>query len=108
MVGHAGGHCLQPEGPFVIQACRQHSRAKLSWTEKPRMAEMLREAALVMGQVRESQACELRGTPGTAEKNQNLNKGSRHCRRRTPCGGSGKKNIQRAVGIDLITQLDID
>jgi len=31
------------------QALWQHSRAKLSWTEKLRMAEILREAALVMG-----------------------------------------------------------
>jgi hypothetical protein len=31
------------------QARWQHSRAKLSWTEKLRMAEILREAALAMG-----------------------------------------------------------
>ena len=31
------------------QARWQHSRAKLSWTEKLRMAEILRESALAMG-----------------------------------------------------------
>ena len=34
---------------FERQARWQHSRAKLSWTEKLRMAEILREAALAMG-----------------------------------------------------------
>jgi len=34
------------------QARWQHSRAKLSWTEKLRMAEILREAALAMGSSR--------------------------------------------------------
>jgi len=35
------------------QARWQHSRAKLSWTEKLRMAEILRESALAMGSSRE-------------------------------------------------------
>ena len=34
---------------FERQARWQHSRVKLSWTEKLRMAEILREAALAMG-----------------------------------------------------------
>jgi AAA+ ATPase superfamily predicted ATPase len=34
---------------FERQARWQLSRAKLSWTEKLRMAEILREAALAMG-----------------------------------------------------------
>ena len=34
---------------FERQARWQRSRAKLSWTEKLRMAEILREAALAMG-----------------------------------------------------------
>ena len=34
------------------QARWQHSRAKLSWTEKLRMAEILRESALAMGSSR--------------------------------------------------------
>jgi hypothetical protein len=34
---------------FERQARWQHSRAKLSWTGKLRMAEILRKAALVMG-----------------------------------------------------------
>ena len=34
------------------QARWQQSRAKLSWTEKLRMAEILREAALAMGSSR--------------------------------------------------------
>ena len=34
---------------FERQARWQRSRARLSWTEKLRMAEILREAALAMG-----------------------------------------------------------
>ena len=34
------------------QARWQHSRAKLSWTEKLRMPEILRESALAMGSSR--------------------------------------------------------
>ena len=34
---------------FKRQARWQRSRARLSWTEKLRMAEILREAALAMG-----------------------------------------------------------
>ncbi len=34
---------------FERQARWQHSRTKLSWTEKLRMAEILREAAVAMG-----------------------------------------------------------
>ena len=37
---------------FERQARWQYSRAKLSWTEKLRMAEILREAALAMGSSR--------------------------------------------------------